>query len=95
MSYRWIITKDHFDGDGDGNAVGVEGPGGCDSSMKDNPVRFSLWTDDQECMAEGMLYMADDAYEVHSPEEVVFSPLDNFGTPNWGCTAIKHNGEFI
>ena len=92
MSYRWIITKDHFDGNAEGNAVGVEGPSGCDSNLKDNPQHFSLWDDDRECYAEGMLYSTDDD---HNYADSLFAPLDNFGTPNWGCSAIKVDGEFI
>ena len=88
MSYRWIITKDHCDGE----AVGLEGPSGCDSNLKDNPQHFSLWDDDRECYAEGMLYSTDDD---HNYEEALFAPLNNFGMPNWGCVAIKVEGEWV
>ncbi len=27
--------------------------------------------------------------------EVLFGPLDDFGRPNWGCTDIKVDGEFL
>jgi len=93
MAYRWIITKDHFGTKwGDKLAVGIEGPNGCDSNLKDNPQHFSLYDDDRECFAEGMIYSTDDD---HNYETALFSPLDNFGTPNWGCTAIKVDGEFV
>ena len=91
--YRWVITKDHISTKK--SAVGTEGPSGTDSSLKDNPVHFSLYDDDEICYAEGMLYTTDDAYEVHYPSDIDFSPLDNFGTPAWGCTGIKHNGKWI
>ena len=35
------------------------------------------------------------AYEVHYPSDIDFSPLDDFGTPAWGCTGIKHNGKWV
>jgi hypothetical protein len=88
MSYRWIITKDHID---DGNAVGTEGPGNCDPDLKSNPQRFSLYDDDKECYAEGMLYSTDESYN----GEALLGPLDDFGMPNWGCVLIKVDGEWI
>tara|TARA_R100000306_G_scaffold59701_1_gene58984 strand:+ start:31 stop:321 length:291 start_codon:yes stop_codon:yes gene_type:complete len=93
--YRWVITKDHFydaSEPGDTSAVGVQGPRGSDGNLKSNPQRFSLYCDDGECMAEGMLYSTDAA---HNYEEAVFGPLDDFGTPNWGCSAIKIDGEWV
>ena len=95
--YRWIITKDHISKklDGDESTVGKQGPKGTDYSLTANPVHFSLYDDDNICYAEGRLYMTDDAYEVHDPAEVDFSPLDNFGAPMWGCTGIKHNGKWV
>ena len=95
--YRWIITKDHISKklDGDESTVGKQGPKGTDYSLTATPVPFSLYDDDNICYAEGMLYTTDDAYEVHDPAEVDFSPLDNFGAPMWGCTGIKHNGKWV
>ena len=89
MSYRWIITKDRIE---NGEKVGVEGPNGCDSTLKSNPQRFSLYDDDGECYAEGMLYSTDKS---HNYEEALFGPLFDYGLPNWGCTAIKVDGEFV
>ena len=89
MSYRWIITIDHMD---DGLAVGKTGGSTTDTTMKSNPQRFSLYDDDKVCYAEGMLYSTD---ESHNYEESLFSPLDSFGTPNWGCVLIKVDGEWI
>ena len=96
--YRWIITKDHIhteitDEDDDiDDAVGVQGPGACDETLKDNPQRFSLYDDDGTCYAEGMLYSTDAAY---NDEDALFSPLMDYGLPNWGCSAIKVDGELI
>ena len=92
FGYRWVITEDYIE---NGRAVGTEGPSSADSNMKDNAVHFGLYDDDRECYAEGILYRTDDAYDTYDPAEVDFSPLDNFGTPNWGCTRIKHNGEWL
>jgi|TARA_R100000789_G_C2879567_1_gene114034 hypothetical protein len=89
MSYRWIITKDNIS---DGEAVGVEGMFGCDATLKSNPQRFSLWDDDDICYAEGMMYSTDKDYNY---ENSLFSPLWNYGSPNWGCVSIKVDGEFV
>ena len=85
MTYRWIITKDRCDGDAEGNSKGVEGPRGLDKTLKTNPAHFSLWDDDGDCMAEGMIYGDYDGFE----------PLDDWGMANWGCTGIKYGGEYL
>ena len=90
IPYRWIITKDRVSGP-DESAKGVQGPRGCDEKLKSNPQRFSLYDEDGECYAEGMLYSTDEEYN----GEYLFAPLDDFGAPNWGCTSIKVDGEFI
>jgi len=89
--YRWIITKDRISEPQYKSTVGTEG-GGADSSLKSNPQHFSLYDDDKMCYAEGMMYSTD---EYHNGEEALFSPLDNFGTPNWGCTGIKVDGDWV
>ena len=96
-NYRWIITKDHVkDPDAkegtNSNAKGVQGPRNCNENLKSNPQKFSLYDDDGECYAEGMLYSTDKAYNT---EESLFSPLYDFGMPHWGCTQIKVDGEFV
>jgi hypothetical protein len=93
--YRWVITKDHISEPDENSAVGVQGPFDSDENLKSNPQRFSLYDDDNECYAEGMLYSTDDAYDRHYPADIDFSPLDDYGAPNWGCTAIKHGDKFI
>ena len=89
---RWVITKNHLK---DG-ATGIEGFVNyiydSDKTMKSNPQKFSLYDDDGECYAEGMLYSTDKAYNT---EESLFSPLYDFGMPHWGCTQIKLDGEFV
>ena len=81
--YYWRITKVHEDGLKD--EVGVAGPRGSDPNLKTNPVRFSMYDDDDNCYYEGMLYGNYDGLE----------PLYDFGMPNAGCTYIKINGELV
>lgn len=76
--YRWKITRDHLDGD----AVGVEGPRNRDPELKSNPKPFVLKDDDGETYYQGMLYGDYDGFE----------PLEDFGTPNAGCTEIWIDG---
>ena len=91
IGYRWVITKDRFSGPDEKSAVGIMGPGGCDDNLKSNPQHFSLY-DDGVCYAEGMLYSTD---AEHNYEDALFSPLTNWGTPAWGCNAIKVDGDFV
>lgn len=95
-NYRWIITHDYVADPGarpgtNSNAVGVMGSSGCDLNLRSNPQIFYLYDDDDECYASGILYTTDEAYN----GEALFSPLDDYGRPNWGCTQIKVAGEFI
>jgi hypothetical protein len=84
--YRWKITKDHMEPDGSQySAKGTEGPARLDPNVTDNPARFSMYDDDGVCYYEGMLYGDHDGFE----------PLDDFGTPNAGCTSIKVDGEWV
>ena len=94
--YRWIITKDHVkDSDAkegtNSNAKGVQGPRNCNENLKSNPQKFSLYDDDGECYAEGMLYSTDEAYNT----EVLFGPLVYYGRANWGGKDIEDDGEFV
>lgn len=89
-AYRWVITKDLLpdldEPEGsNSNARGVSGPEGSDISLTDNPTRFAMYDGDGECYYEGIIYGDFDGFE----------PLDDFGTPNAGCTAIKINGEWL
>jgi len=81
-TYRWTITRDRIC---DGEDKGVTGPRNADASLEDNATRFSMYDDDGECYYEGMLYGDFEGFE----------PLDDFGMPNAGCTAIKLNGEWL
>jgi hypothetical protein len=76
----WIIDKDLLAMGKPGtfmNAVGVSGPHGYKGDGSELFCKFLMYDDD------GVLY-----YEGRA-KEVGFEPLDNFGTPNSGCTSIK------
>jgi hypothetical protein len=85
-NYRWKITQDYIDADDlEQSAVGVEGPYGLDETLMTNPTSFSMYDDDQECYYEGMIY----------GDFTGFEPLDDFGTPNAGCSMIKIDGHLL
>lgn len=101
----WIITKDKI-AEADApegtnlNAKGLTGP----STASDNDVkrlkagegkRFRMLDDDGEIYYYGRWLEEDDCtaeyeegYYAQSPE---FSPLDNFGAPNAGCTELQYD----
>jgi hypothetical protein len=83
--YRWKITRDRLENDPEYSDRGVEGPGNLDEDLWSNATRFSMYDDDGVCYYEGMLY----------GDFVGFEPLDDFGTPNAGCTTIKVDGEWL
>lgn len=77
--YRWKITRDHI---GDGS-TGVEGPRGLDPNLKENPVQFWMYDDDNICYYSGWLYG-----EYQGDE-----PLLDYGLPNAGACHIKLAGD--
>ncbi len=83
--YRWKITRDRLEDDPKYSDKGVEGPRNLDEDLTTNAARFSMYDDDGVCYYEGMIYGDYDGFE----------PLDDFGTPNAGCTAIKVDGEWL
>ena len=79
----WIITKDHADTD----AVGVIGPRGVSETAiakleRGEGFRFRMLDDDDLTYYHGLSSEADS-----------FDPLDDFGTPNAGCTDIQYRGH--
>jgi len=80
-SYYWKIESDYVGTD----AEGVEGPSGCDTSMRTNPGCFAMYDDDHEFYYEGMIYGDYNGFE----------PLDDFGRPNAGATQIMINGVML
>ena len=88
--YGWIITNDLLADAGPHptnlNAVGMIGPGNIDP--EDEPrlragagLLFRMLDDDGIVYYEGRLV---------GQTATGFEPLDDFGTPNAGCTSIEH-----
>ena len=80
--YSWIITEDHLDGE----ETNVTGPRGSTTDWKANPnqgVEFKMYDDDQELYYTGRIVGDYDGFE----------PMDDFGTPNAGCTGIMYKNE--
>jgi hypothetical protein len=77
--YMWVITHDYLhEKDKDlSNDAGVIGPCKAPTSMS-MPHRFRMYDDDNELYYEGVC------------SEESFDPLDDFGTPNAGCTRIDY-----
>ena len=63
----------------------MSGPYNASDEVTDNPTRFSMYDDDGNCYYEGMIYGDFDGFE----------PLEDFGMPNAGCTAMKLDGEWL
>ena len=87
----WTITEDklaHVAG-GDKTAVGTCGPRECKltaDQIKTDPaaVAFAMYDDDGEHYYSGLCILP------QGLTEEAFRPLDDFGTPNAGCTSIKY-----
>lgn len=85
----WIIVKDKIESD----AVGVTGPRTASESdvkrlQAGEGVRFRMLDDDGEIYYYGRQLAESDADSGYGGE-TEFAPLDNFGTPNAGCTEIQ------
>jgi hypothetical protein len=86
-TYRWKITTDRI---GDNYSVGLEGPGDAPETIPAHWEcdRFRMLDDDGEVYYHGVVYAED-----LDSEEACFGPLDDFGTPNAGCTIIQRRNE--
>lgn len=94
----WIITKDKIADPDDregtyGNAKGLTGPRS--ASLRDierlkagEGRRFRMLDDDGEIYYYGRQLEESDADKDYYAENE-FAPLDNFGSPNAGCTEIQ------
>lgn len=93
----WIITKDHITDGAEKapsnlNAVGLVGSSEIDP---EDVVRltagegepFRMFDDDGNLYYEGRFLEGKDTEDLEAAE---FQPLDNFGTPNAGCTYIEY-----
>lgn len=83
MNAAWIITVDHIS-EGKYSAVGRIGPQSAtldEKAIRAHPdrQRFKMYDDDRELYYEGLLIGGDG-----------FEPLDDFGTPNAGCSYITY-----
>ncbi len=81
-TYAWTITKDYIE---DGKDEGTEGPHDAPDTFGDDWHfrKFRMMDDDCELYYVGVVASADP-----DGEEACFGPLDDFGTPNAGCTRI-------
>lgn len=92
MKNGWIITKDfcidHFDSITHRN-VTIVGPRDCELSTDElvKGHKFRMFDDD------GCLYYEGFFVGDHCTEDA-FAPLDDYGTPNAGCTRIDYWNEF-
>lgn len=79
----WKITKDYFAQPEDkpgtnGNAVGIESNDWDESRADRATIQFRMFDDDMNLVYEGVM----DRYS--------HAPLDDFGTPNFGCTELRY-----
>ena len=63
----------------------IVGPYNADETITTNKARFKMYDDDGILCYRGEIYGEYDGFE----------PLDDFGAPNDGCTAITINGEWL
>jgi len=97
MAYGWIITKDHLAEEFEdySSDAGVTGPRGISDEMvadlkAGKGHTFYMYDDDGNRYYTGKMIATGDDEET---EWAIGSPLDNFGTPNAGCTLIKYHGK--
>jgi len=100
--YMWIITKDLIN---EGSDEGRTGPRhaskkqqtwmrtfmGHGDMLPDNAERFKLYDCDGKQYYQGILFTLPMAKSYF--DDVEFSPLDDFGMPNAGCTGIKYRNR--
>jgi len=89
-SYGWIIDQDFIDDNRDD--AGTTGPSGISKALEDDLAagkgeKFRLFDDDDVLYYEGRLV----------GDYVGFEPMDDYGTPNAGCTITKvlQGGEWV
>jgi len=96
-SYGWVITKDFFfqQVEGTKSSVGIMGPSNVSKDIikrlnNGEGIKFRLYDDDGALYVEGLQITNGD-------EESEFAPLDDYGTPNLGCTELKQyiDGKWV
>lgn len=85
--YAWMITEDRISQGDQKTRIGTIGPRGTGLCAADfanqQTTRFRLKDDDGQTYYEGV-FVGD-----HTSEEA-FGPLDDFGTPDAGCTRLEY-----
>jgi hypothetical protein len=79
----WKVTKDHIEEEGKVLEVNVLSRNYEESDEPKLIHPFKMFDDDDN------LY-----YEGFSTDDSSFGPLDNYGTPNAGCTYIQYKNGF-
>ena len=98
--YGWIIDKDHISSDlgsidfDERDEAGTMGPANIDDLVKaalekGRGQRFRMFDDDRTLYYEGRIIFLSN-YEA---PDMMFEPLDDFGTPNAGCTIIQYRNR--
>ena len=95
-TYGWIIDKDYLAEEGEEagtnlNAVGVIGPRGIPARIEERlragqGRAFRMFDDDGELYYSGRIITS----KADEGSETDFGPLQDFGTPNAGCTFIQY-----
>lgn len=97
MDKGWIIVKDHVSASCRDDheckltaydEVEIVGPRGCTLTKKElmNGVAFRMYDDDDNIYFSGFLVGDENS-------EDGFMPLDDYGTPDAGCTYIKYRNK--
>jgi len=89
--YAWEITHDYVSGPIKLSDLKiVQGPANAPKELLEQLAagegeEFEMFDDDDNLYYKGLIVGEFDGFE----------PLDDFGMPNAGCTAIKLNGAFV
>lgn len=99
-NYAWIIDKDHMarrdaKPGTNSNAVGVLGPRDAPDDLEaklqgGEGEPFRMYDDDGNLYYEGRIVRTGEESDDLNASEEGFEPLDDFGTPNAGCTEIRY-----
>ena len=94
---QWTITVDHSAEEGakpatNSNAVGMVGPRTASMTVEEilahkDSKRFQMRDDDNTPVYEGKCYLPA-GYTTSA-----FDPLDDFGSPNYGCSSIWYRND--
>lgn len=95
MPYAWVITKSYIEDSapqGKPTTVDVTGPRRATDEQialaRSQGVAFAMYDDDGELYYRGKFWGEDSS--VASLSEDAFGPLEDYGTPNAGCTEIRY-----